>query len=236
LHREAQAAYETYDYQTAIIAWTRAYERIEGHPRADEIRQGVVYNLAAARMAQYRIDGDRSQLVRAKRLLERYAEALDRGAQAEHAQVAGKIAEIDILLEPQRERDAAPSRTSPPPQTADRSVDAPASRHRPAGTGLLIGGSIAIAGAATLVAGMGVGLARGRAAERAAADPMRPAADLAELRRDGITANRIAIGCGISAVALLTAGVAMLVVGSRRRANRASRVSLRAQEGWTWHF
>jgi hypothetical protein len=233
MHREALAAYETYDYLSAIAAWTRAYERVEGHPLADEIRQGVVYNLAAARMAQHRIDGDGAQLVLAKRLLERYAQALDRGAQAEHAQVAGKIAEIDILLRASRE-------AAPAPRPADGSVtpsaDQPRSRKNAVATGLLAGGSVAIAGAVGLFAGMGVGLARGDAADRAASDPMRPAADLAGLRDDGREANVVAIACGISAGVLLVAGVAMVVVGARKRADRKQRISMGLAEGFTWHF
>jgi hypothetical protein len=122
LHGQGQAAYETYDYSSAIAAWTKAYARIEGHPRADQIRHAVVYNLAAARMAQYRVDGDRSQLGLAKKLLEKYSEALGRDAQSELAQVEGKIAEIEALL---GENEARAPEPSPPVAPAPPLVDRP---------------------------------------------------------------------------------------------------------------
>lgn len=232
LHDQGQAAYETYDYPAAIAAWTRAYARIEGHPRAEQIRHAVVYNLAAARMAQFRVDEDKSQLELAKRLLTKYSEALDRDAQSERAQVTGKIAEIDALL---GEGDAEPESTPPPvvvPPTGDD--DRPPDRAR--GTGLIAGGSIAIAGGVGAMAGMAVGLAQGRAAQRGLDDPMRPAADLPGLREDAHRANRIAIACGVSAAVLVAAGVAMLVVGARKRARSSKSAAVWLGSGVAWNF
>jgi hypothetical protein len=232
LHDQGQAAYETYDYPSAITAWTKAYASIEGHPRADQIRHAVVYNLAAARMAQYRVDGDETQLGLAKRLLVKYSEALDRDAQAERAQVQGKIAEIDALLDTKEE---TPSPSPPAPVVEPPMQDEPPPRPRKAGTGLIVGGAIALAGGLGATVGMAVGLARGRAADEALADPMRPAADLEGLRDDGRQANAIAIVCGVTGALLVGAGVTMLVVGARRHA-RGNNAAWRREGGLVWRF
>jgi hypothetical protein len=236
LYREGLAAFETYDYPAAIEAWTRAYERVEGHPRSDQIRNGLVYNLAAARVAQYRIDGDRTQLRLAQQLLARYRGAVEHDA-SERAQIDAKLAEVEALLA-EDEDDESATLPEPVATPAAPPRDAPPSdppRTRRAGTGWIASGAVAFGAGVGLLAGMGVGLARGRTADRAVADPTRPAGELEGLQADGRRGNRIAIATGISGGVLVAAGVALVVIGAKRRGHSA-RVAHWTGEGLTWRF
>lgn len=136
---------------------------------------------------------------------ERAGELADEAAQAIDA--AESLADEIVAA---REA-AAASETQTPSEEPER-------RRKP-GTGLIAGGAaaltIGVGGIAMLGAGMGMGAARQKEAE--ALDLPAEQAQLAELDRQGAQANLITyVGAAVAGVGLAT-GIALIVVGVKRR-------------------
>lgn len=104
-------------------------------------------------------------------------------------------------------------------QTATPS-SSPPTKTRPEGHGLVVSGVVLVSASLAAYVATAVGLAIG---SRAEADllPLRDADDI-EARQDvlarGQLGNRLAIGAGVTAVALMAAGIPMIVIGRRRAA------------------
>jgi hypothetical protein len=105
---------------------------------------------------------------------------------------------------------------------AERQRTAPADdepRTRRPGTGLIVGGSVALVFAAGGIGMMAAGLSTGQAHQREAESLMLPAelARLDELDRMGATSNTLAYAGGAVAGVGMAVGVALIVVGVKRR-------------------
>ncbi len=105
LYQEGRARYETLDYAGAVELWTKAYAMVEPIPENREIRNNLVYNIAAAKEKQFELEQDVTYLKQAKGLLERYVEEYKalyeptEQAKAEVAKAEAKIAEIQAKIE-----------------------------------------------------------------------------------------------------------------------------------------
>jgi hypothetical protein len=211
LYEEGKARYDTYDYAGAIEIWTRVYADVPDEPEYATIRNNLVNNIATAQIMAYRQDGDALRLKRAKQLLERYLEGIgDAEGEAEIERVRSRLAEIDHELE----RSTAPE-VAPPPQ--------PAPQPQRRGRGLVIGGAVVASAGVALSSGMIAGLVLGRQAGREldqhVDDELAGMASEARRRAvidDGVFANRLAIGAGVTAGVLVVVGTILAVVGATR--------------------
>jgi len=230
-HADADAKYNTADYEGAIESWQRAYAALPRTAESNTYRSLILYNIAAAHEKLFQLRDDVEYLEKAKILLERfersideiYAEAPEDG-EKERVQVREKIARIDELIAAAR-REPTPEPSTPPPSTSpaepvDPPTDAPTHDRR--GRGWIIGGSVltalGVGSAATMVAMLAIG-------ERANDVGDLDRTDL-QAREDqfdeGRRANAVAIATGVLAAALVGTGIALIVVGAKKHPRRTA--------------
>lgn len=232
-HLEADAKYNTADYEGAITAWQKAFAALPRGGEANVYRSAILYNIAAAREKLFALRGDVEHLKQAKILLEQFEASIDESyppgaeeAAQERARVQEKIAAIDAQIaasEAAREPDPAPPTgpTTEPAVDAPTS-DAPATRSKPsARTYFIVGGvlsGLGVAAGAGMVAALVVGR---RANDLDGLDDRDFAGREAQFDR-GRRANTAAFATGTFGAVLLAAGVAMIVVGAKRRDTRTA--------------
>ncbi len=212
LYRRGVSRYEVSKYDEAIAMWTEAYDILEATPENRAIRNDLVYNIARAQVQAFRIDDDLRRLRLAKQLLARYLEvyrelsAGDPAAEAEIARADRRMAEIDQML---REAEARAV------QRDERARGSAAGKaaEKQART-LVISGAI---GTAIGAVGLGVAFAGVAIGVRADARFEDEPARRDELRRRGRQANAlVAAGAAVGGT-FLAAGIALLVVGTRKQ-------------------
>lgn len=130
LYDKGKAAYETFQYQTAIDLWTEAYSKIpEDQPG---IRNRMVYNIAAAQEKQYDVDKNVAHLRQAvlqleswvknfKAMYKKTPETAEEVAKAEARidELEAKIAAIESGAAPEPPGEASDDpATAPAPQTS----------------------------------------------------------------------------------------------------------------------
>jgi hypothetical protein len=204
--------FDTADYAGAIELWTQAYALVPNLPEYAAIKARLIANLAAAQERAYAIDSEVSHLKQAKILLESYRGSIDviypNGVERERerAWVADRLGKIDVELQAVADREAAARANEPEPK-----------RPRKPGQALVISGSVltglGVAGLSMMVAGMVVGGQNNDIADI-------PSNDLdARLSRfsQGRLGNALAIAGGVGGAVLVGAGVALLVVGVKKK-------------------
>lgn len=233
-HLEADAKYNTADYEGAITAWQKAFAALPRTAEANTYRSLILYNIAAAREKLFALRGDVEQLKQAKILLEQfeasidetYAAAPEQGEQ-ERARVQEKLAAIDAQIaqteaEPAPEPAPTATPTTNEPVTNPPTTDAPATRSKtPARTYFIVGGvlsGLGVAAGAGMVAALVVGR---RANDLDGLDDRDFAGREAQFDR-GRQANTAAFATGTLGGVLLAAGIAMIVVGAKRRDTRTA--------------
>ncbi len=151
--------------------------------------------------------------------LDRYAEQLAAADPA--ATLPGPVVAVREDLRARLERLEAP----PPvvaPEPVARPEPRPAAPTRP-WKGLAAGGGVALAGGAAMLSLFAVGFTRARARTKEFDDPARgcalpgPEGECAEIYSAGKSANTLAVVGLVTAPLLVGAGVAMLVLATRRR-------------------
>jgi hypothetical protein len=227
-HLAAATKYDTADYAGAIEAWQDAYDQLPRTADANPYRALILFNIAAAREKLFELRGDVAELKAAKILLEKfdgaideiYADAPEEGA-AEREHVREKIARIDArIAEASKPPEPAPEpqpAASEPTPVAPADADTPPRRATP-GRGLIIGGAVAL--------GLGVAAGAGLIASALVGRKSNSLGGLADTdlvgrqeRFDrGRSANAGAIASAAIGVVALATGVALVVVGSKRRA------------------
>lgn len=225
LFEQGLSAYEAGDYAAAARSWTHAHHLMAQDSELSASRRVLGFDLAQAQMRAYAEDGDERRIAAARPLLERYVAWVDR---PEHTMDEGEKQDreraVELLARIQSEsspspRPPAPQLVRPTPQPTP-----PPPQPKPKGTGLLIGGGLALGGGVASVALAFTSLASGREAEGRYDAALQAndgeAIDAAE--RDGIRAN-VGVLTSVSAAVLLgAAGVTMLAIGSRRRKRHLS--------------
>lgn len=236
-HLEADAKYNTADYEGAITAWQKAFAALPRTGEANVYRSAILYNIAAAREKLFALRGDVEHLKQAKILLEQFEASIDDSyppgaeeAAQERARVQEKIAAIDAQIAAQiaasqaaREPDPAPPTGPTTEPVADAPTsDAPTTRSKPsARTYFIVGGvlsGLGVAAGAGMVAALVVGR---RANDLDGLDDRDFAGREAQFDR-GRRANTAAFATGTLGAVLLAAGVAMIVVGAKRRDPRSA--------------
>jgi hypothetical protein len=204
--------FETADYAGAIELWTRAYGLVPSTPENASVHAKLIANIAAAQERAYAVDGAAAHLKQAKILLERYRETIPTiypgtiEREKELAWVEQRLASIEVELEAVAEREAAAQaavvEAKPPP---------------PPGRGLMIAGGVltglGVGGLGLMVGGMVLG---GR---NNGIDDL-PSNDLdtrASRFDEGRLGNTLAIAGAVGGVALAGAGVALLVLGVKKK-------------------
>jgi hypothetical protein len=211
--------YETADYIGAIELWTEAFGLVPSLPEYAAIKARLIANIAAAQERAYSVDKQVSHLNQAKILIERYRSALadiypdEVEREKELVWVNERVAKIDAELKVVADREAA-EKAAADKAAAERAAqdDAP-----PPGQGLLIGGSVlaglGVAGLGVMVAGMVVGSQNDDISDL----PTNDLTTRADRFRMGRLGNALAIGGGVGGAVLLGAGVALLVVGLKKK-------------------
>ncbi len=249
-HAHGQALFDTADYAGAITAWTKALEALPPkEPKSATYRPLILYNVAAAREKLFELRGDVTELRQAKILLERFDASIDEiyghdpvTAEAERSRVREKIAALDAriaatltpdepaVVEPVAEPQGEPTLEPIPTKPVPRSDRGPA----PPSRGLMIGGGVMVGLGAGALAGLVATLVIGKQANDISGledNDMQGRED--QFARGG-RANAAAIAMGIVAPLLLGAGVALLVVGSKRRSARVSAAPSLGRHGVAW--
>lgn len=227
LHRDADTAYNTADYEGAIEAWKKAFKALPNTAEANPYRSLIQYNIAAAYEKLFKLRGDVEYLKQARDLLERFEASIDEtyaaapeAGEQERAQVKEKLAKIERMIteaqsKPQPDGPVQPDK---PPQGGSTTKTPDDGPKNTAGRGLLIGGGVAL--------GLGVAAGAGMAAAMVVgsrANDLGGLADDALGKREtqfdrGRRANTGAIVAGVLGLALLATGAALVGVGAKRRA------------------
>jgi hypothetical protein len=234
-HARAQAEYETAAYDRAIESWTAAYAALPDSPESATYRPLILYNIARAREKLFSLRGDVTHLKQARALLEKFEAAIPEvyaddpaEGEAEREKVRAKIAELDAKIaeaEGDRATEPTAAATEPvaaPPSTPEVEPQSRRDRADPRARPLIAVGAVLVALGVAGFGGMGGALAVGEQANDI--DDLAPD-DLAgrESRFDrGRRANAAAIAMGVVSPLLLGAGVALLVVGAKRKGRAAA--------------
>ena len=231
LYQEGRVHFETADYLEALASFKGAYQRAQGissESFRNEVLVALLFNLARAHVKAFTIDGDASHLRQAEDLLGTYlASESPMVHQGDAEELRAEIAELESEgVEPDDAEDGGVSGGEPP----DTAASEPQSDEPPAksGSGLVIGGGVLMG-----LSAVGLGLMTGGAvgASRAEQDYVDAAnGDEREtIDARGRTMNGLVVTGGVAAGVLLSAGIALLVVGKRRqRSNVALDVSASA--------
>lgn len=228
LYQDGLAAFDTAEYLDAIRLWSEAYRMLPNTPESADIKRYLTNNLAVAREKQFGIDGDVQHLKRALDLARNYRDSIDAlygddpRAEQERTRTDEFLARVQAKVdEAERKREpVAPPKIEP--TKAPTQVDEPTKPSDRPGRGAIIGGSVLLGlGGVTgivLLAGVGIGKA---------ADDVDPN-DSMEARGKqfdrGRAGNKMAIAGAVLTPLLLAAGIALVVVGVKRR--KASRVAI----------
>jgi hypothetical protein len=238
-HAEGQALFDTADYAGAVAAWTRAYAALPAkEPKSATYRPLILYNIAAAREKLFELRGDVAELKQAKILLERFDGSIDElygadpaTAEVERTRVREKIAALDARIaealgptEPEAPPEpepapepVAPPRPDPTPTTEPTTADTtPLTR----GRGLVIAGGVVTGLGVAAAGGLVASLVIGQRADDISGLDRADAEGRADQFARGDRANAAAIAMGIVAPVLLAGGIAMLVLGTKRRGAR----------------
>ena len=219
LFRQGSARYSAADYAGAIEAFQSALELLAMHDFDRAVEFALLLNLARAHRRAFEVDKDITHLRTALeiyRRLERLAlEDSDERAEAVEAipELEAQIAEVEAAVpEP-----VEPGPSEPGPSEPGPSEPKPA---RPGGTGLVIGGSVAIG---LGVAGLGLmtyGLLAGQKAESdgvALGGTAWTQTQVDAIDRRGKQANTLAIVGGVVGGVGVAAGAALIVLGVKKK-------------------
>jgi hypothetical protein len=210
--------FETADYIGAIELWTEAFGLVPSVPEYAAIKARLIANIAAAQERAYSVDKQVSHLNQAKILIERYRGVLEDiyldeiEREKELAWVNERVAKIDAELKVVAEREAEADRAA-----AERADRAARAERRPPGQGLVIAGSV-VAGLG--VAGLGVmvgGMVLGSQNDDISDLPTNDLDTRADRFRMGRLGNGLAIAGGVGGAVMLGAGVALLVMGLKKK-------------------
>ncbi len=243
LYEDGRARYDTLDYTGAIDLWTQAYALVAANEKNRDVRNNLVYNIAAAREKAYELDGDLMHLRRAKGLLENYLAEYKaiykptEAARKEVEKVQARIKEIDDKL---TEAESAGGQTGSPSPTAvaeppDPGQDAQqeARREKEAARDALRGdpeiaplyktGKAMVGGGAAMIGVGAVAALVGGAVGNS--DDVFNQETPAETRRRRI-GGYTAMGLGVG---LIGGGVALVVIGVKKRNEAKARAAQKAK-------
>ena len=220
LFDEGAAKFETADYIGAIELWTEAIGLVPQLPQYAPIKAKLIANIAAAQERAYLVDKEVSHLNQAKILIERYRSGLEEiyldelEREKELAWANARLEKIDAELAAVAEREAAERAAAE--RAAAEAAEA-AKPRRPPGQGLMIAGGVigglGVGGLAVMISGMVIGNKNDDISDL----PTNDFDTRADRFRMGRLGNTLAIAGGVGGGVLLGAGVALLVVGLKKK-------------------
>lgn len=239
--RSGQDAYNRGEYRAAAQTWTRTVGLLPETPEHRDNRAGIYEYIVDAYERALAQEPSEQLLEEALAVLDAYAEA--RAAASPDLELPAVIAgarrswraRLDELRPAQVPTDVEGPPAAPAP---------PAAEPPKPWKGLVSGGAVALGASAAMLAVFGVGAARGIAHERDFDSPSRVCdhnalvGECATIFARGEAANRMATAGLVTASMFLAGGVALLVVGLRRKssAQRLTPALGRTSLGATWTF
>lgn len=236
LFEQGLAAYEDEDYEGASRHWTEAHELMAQTPELSASRRVLGFDLAQAQMRAYERDHHRSRLVAARPLLKGFLAWVDRpGHTMDEGEKRDRARAVELLT--RIEHESTPAPVVPMPETRDAPAPAPSAKEpKPNGTGLLIGGGVALGAGLASIAAVVAARNRGRRAEQdfesalqqvseaefGTPDFERAEAAVEQADRDGRRSNIALLTFATSSLLLSAGGIAMLAIGGRRRRRHVS--------------
>jgi hypothetical protein len=239
---DGQAQFDRGAYAEAARTWTRGAEELPETP-ANRGNRAALYEYIADAYERAVAGEDDPALAReALATLDRYAEQIAAAYPGASPPAKVEAARTSFRARVQRDEAPAPAPTpeAPPPPPPPRDEPPPSKPWK----GLAIGGGVALAGGAAMLGVFAAGVVKAESQENAFDFPARgcslamPAGTCAEIYDAGVRANRVAVAGLVLAPALVAAGVAMLVIATRRQ-KAARRTALvpafgRGAVGFTW--
>lgn len=226
LYAEGDSAFANGDYLGAARAWGKALDLMDESDDTNSTRAQILVSALSAYMEAFVETRNVDHLRAAARLLERYAQSLEAAYDGE-ARLSEAVIDmkrrLDNALEnaehdsPEGGADSAnttnEATTTQPTEPADTSSANPPTQ---SGRGMLIGGVVSTAlglGSASLLT---IGLVQGQAAQKSYNGAPDGSKEKEDYKKEGEKANKMAIAGGIMTPIFLGAGIALLIIGSRR--------------------
>lgn len=230
LHEEAQAKYNTSDFEGALKSWQAAYAAVPNKDEKSSVLNVIIFNTALCYLRLYQLRGDVEYLKQSKINFQHFEERIDEtyadspaDREESRASVTTWLAEVDKLLaeeaakpkEPAPTEPTEPKKVEPEPPVVDQPPRAP-------GRGLMIGGGVAIGLGILAGAGMTAALVVGKRANAIGGLDDYDYAGRKDKFDRGRAANAGAIAAGVVGIVCIATGVALLAVGAKRRNARTA--------------
>ncbi|HWB78049.1 MAG TPA: hypothetical protein VG755_23955 [Nannocystaceae bacterium] len=231
LHEEAQAKYNTSDFEGALKSWQAAYAAVPNKDEKSSVLNVIIFNTALCYLRLYQLRGDIEYLKQSKINFEHFEERIDEtyadspeAREESRASVTTWLAEVDKLLaeaaaKPKEPEPKEPEPKKPEPEPEPPVVDKPP---REPGRGLMIGGGVAIGLGILAGAGMTAALVVGKRANHIGGLDDYDYGSRKDTFDRGRAANAGAIAAGVIGIVCVATGVALLAVGAKRRNTRTA--------------
>jgi hypothetical protein len=244
--RAGQDEFNRHNYLEAAKVWTTAAASLPETEEHKDNRRAIYEYIAEAYEKAVELKPDEATLREGLVTLDAYASAFVAAHPADTLPERVTKARADFRsrldeIEAERRRREEPPEVAPAPApvVAPEPVRPPPKPWK----GLAIGGGVAVAGGAAMLAMFAVGYTRAKSAQSRfdapenACDPADPTGMCADINSQGKTANSVAVAGLVAAPLLLGAGIGMLVIATRRKANRTALVPMFGKNiaGVVWH-
>lgn len=214
LYTQGQEKFDAGDYGGAGDLWAEAVRALPENPDNSATRQTIMNLALDAYIRAYRNDENRSNIDKAKTLLDEYEAALEASGAALGSEIASEKAKIEDILAELAAAEKPDPEPEPEPEPEPGGGDQVFVDEKP-GQGLVIGGAVMLGVGAAGLGLMVGGLVGGGSAQKAFEDSM-PGTEREDIRKRGQTMNILAITGGVVGGVFLGAGVALLIVGLKR--------------------
>jgi ElaB/YqjD/DUF883 family membrane-anchored ribosome-binding protein len=215
LYTQGQEKFDAGDYGGAGDLWAEAVRALPENPDNAATRETIMNLALDAYIRAYRSADDRSNIDKAKTLLDEYEAALEASGGALGSEITSEKAKIDDIL---AELAAAAEPEDEPEDEPDTGpVDnGPVMVNEKPGQGLVIGGAVMLGVGAAGLGLMVGGLVGGGSAQKSFEASVPGSDDRESIRKRGQTMNILAITGGVVGGLCVGAGVALLIIGLKR--------------------
>lgn len=231
LYETGQAKYETHDYEGAIADFTAAFNlalELDDELLRDEVLARLAYNLARSHVSAYDVNGNRSHLERARRLLADYRGHERQMGRDPDADTDLRVLENELLARERALSSAEPKLVDEPNESdeLDELIMAPIDLDEPVKDTARPKRRAGVVMLALAPAFAGIGVAGGVLAMQARDDFEGATTGPARLDAQGrgqMGDVLLGVGIGLAAASAVT-GVALIVAGRPERARKLALV------------
>ncbi len=240
--RAGQEQFNRKQYREAAKVWLGAADLLPETEEHKENRRAIYEYIAEAYEKAIAGEADEHVMREGLEILDAYAETFAAAYPADSLPEHVAKTRLDFrtrIDEFEAERRRSQRVAAPPPVAATRPVPPPSKPWK----GLAIGGGVAVAGGAAMLALFAAGLAGAKSSESQFDDPAnacdlaQPAGKCVDINSRGKAANGMAVAGLVTAPLLLGTGIALLVLATRRKsANRSAMAPMfsRNMAGLVW--